>query len=313
MIDELHRWCLQCDLEVRPLNPRGPRPDLDSYVDDLITRAAAGEAKRVSQNESRVSRISEAQRIILPSGDPALAFVVTLGNRRGAAPGFIHFDNGAARTADREPGEVKGASAHCVLRLVADHGHVGRYRLIAEDVRGLGRTEITQLLQKVFRAISEDHDETFVDPESGRRMVHRPVAHVHPRQSNEMRQALAGRASLPVMLLDTSAKPAFDEHPDYAVSQHVLRVRVKPQGGRTMEEALQALAQLGAANDYDRMRVSWQPSAGAPASTAEMRTDLADVGTALFAQREEVVLDQPLDECTVRLNPVFVDRIAAKF
>lgn len=306
MVDELQRWCLECDLQIRPAHPRGPYPVISDYVDDLIVRSNRGEAKRVSENSSRVTRISEAKRVPLPDGSEALAMVITLGNTRGARPAFIHFENGTARDAERLDGEVKGASAHCLLRLTQDGTHVGRYRIVIEDVRGIGRTPITRLIGSELRAIAEQRGENFIDPDSGRRLQHRAVVEVHPRQSSEMREALAGTTSLPVTLIDTSAVPAFDENPDFTVRRHSLHVTVRPTEGRTIQQSLQNLARLGAAQDYDRMRISWKPRPTGRTSSTELATDLADLGTALFAQRIELELPTALSDCTDRVSDEFI-------
>lgn len=313
MVDVYDRWCLFCDFEVHAPGEGAPPPVLDDYIDPLIAMAQAGTAKRIFENESRVTRISSATRVTLPDGSPAVALLITLGDRRGADPGFIHFDEGLARDAEKLDGEVKGVSSHCVLSLAQDPQAVGRFRMLLEETRGIGRTPVTRLLGAVLSAIAEDRGERYVNPRTGRQNKYRPIVEVHPRRSREMAEALDEGSFLPVDLLDTSAIPAFDENPEYEVRRHVLSVKVRPGPGRTYRQAVSDLAATARDNGYDRMRVSWRLPGQQRGGTSEMSTDLADLGTALFAHRELVHIANGLTECAGDLSDEFVEAMLAEF
>lgn len=313
MVDVYDRWCLFCDFEVHAPGEGAPQPILDDYVDPLIAMAEAGAAKRVFENENRVTRIASARRVTLPDGSAALAMLITLGDRRGADPGFIHFDEGVARDAEKLDGEVKGVSSHCVLSLVQDPQAVGRFRMLLEETRGIGRTPMTRLLGAVLTTIAEDRGERYINPRTGRQNKFRPIVEVHPRRSREMAEALDEGSFLPVDLFDTSAVPAFDENPEYEVRRHVLSVKVKPAPGRTYRQAVSDLAATARDNGYDRMRVSWRLPGQHRGGSSEMSTDLADLGTALFAHRELVHIENGLTECASALSDEFVQAMMAEF
>lgn len=314
MVDSFDRWCLFCDFEVRPSRDIAPQPLLDDYVDELIAMVGRREAKRIFENENRVSRIARARRSTLPDGTPTLEMLVTLGDRRGATPSFIQFDDGDARDAEKFEGEVKGAGAHCILRLVEDEdAPPGRYRMLMEEVRGLGRTPVTRLLGTVLKELSAERGDQFRHPDTHRMNAYRPIVEVHPRKSQEISAALNQSGFLPVELIDTRPVPAFDENPEYQVRRHYLSVKVRPRAGRTFREALSDLAQTASAEGYAHMRVSWRMPGESRGGSTEMRTDLADIGTALFAHRELVHIDTPLSECAAELNDEFLQAMAAVF
>lgn len=313
MVDSFDRWCLFCDFEVHASAADAPTPVLDDYVDDIVAWAARGEAKRIFENESRVTRIAEARRVNLEDGSPAVAMLITLGDRRGADPAFIHFENGQARDAEKQEGEVKGVSAHCIIRLTEDQDAGGRYRMFLEEIRGIGRTPVTRLLSTVLREIATDRGERFRNPQTNRMNAYRPVVEVHPRRSREMAAALDTGSFLPVELLDTRPIPAFDENPEYQVRRHQLTVKVRPQAGRTFRQAVSDLAALAHQQGYSHMRVSWRLPGEHRGGSSEMRTDLADIGTALFAHRELVHVENGLSECSPELNDEFVDAMIAQF
>jgi hypothetical protein len=310
MVDSLNRWCLFCDLEVHPSAEHAPQPILSDYVDDLIALVDRGEAKRVFENETRITRIAAAREIKLNDDSPALAMLITLGDRRGSDPTFIHFDEGVARDPEKLEGEVRGVSAHVVIRLTGDPDAVGRYRMLIEEIRGIGRTPVTRLLASCLKEVAENRGDRFRNPTTNRMNAYRPIIEVHPRRSKAMADALDDGAFLPVDLLDTSPVPEFDENPEYSVRRHLLSVKVKPAPGRTIRQAMQDLAATARDNGYDRMRVSWRNPGEQRGGTSEMNTDLADVGTALFAHREVVVVQNPMTDCAAAINDEFVEAMA---
>lgn len=310
MVDSLSRWCLFCDVEVHPSVQQAPQPELEDYVEDLLHLVAQGQAKRVFENESRVTRIAEARVIELDDGDRALAMLITLGDRRGSDPTFIHFEDGGARDPEKLAGEVRGVSAHALLRLTNDPQAVGRYRMLVEEIRGIGRTPITRLLASCLKEVAENRGDQFLNPATGRMNRYRPIIEVHPRRSKEMADALDNGAFLPVELLDTSPVPAFDEQAEFQVRRHLLSVKVKPAPGRSFRQAVQDLAATARDHGYDRMRVSWRTPGEQRGGTSEMATDLADVGTALFAHRELIEVEVPMTDCAPGINDEFMGAMA---
>lgn len=313
MADAFRRWCLFCDLELHSSPPTAPPVALNEYIDDIVARADAGLAKRVFENENRVMRIARATPINLPDGNPALALLITLGDRRGADPSFLNFEEGAARDAEKYEGEVKALSAHCVLRIPQDHNHPGRHRFLMEEVQGIGRTQLSRLLQHVVRQISKDRNERFENPETGRMNKLIPVLDVMPRQSSAMLHALQHGVFQPVELIDHGAMPAFDANPEFVVRRHNLFVKAKPAPGRTIRQVFNDMKDVAHAQGYDRMRVVWRVPGSSRGGTAEIDTDVADVGTAMFAHRVLVEVEHAMSDCAADLNNEFVARMIEKF
>lgn len=278
-MDSFDRWCLFCDFDIRPAPEIAPMPILDDYVDAIIALAEAGGAKRVFEHDNRITRIAHAKRTNLADGSRALAMVITLGDKRGADPAFIHYDEGQARVADKQPGEVKGFSAHCMIKLAPEAGNPGRHKMLLEEVHGIGRTPVTRLLGSVLKEIAKDRGEQFQNPKTKRMNNCRPVVEIHPLRSKEMAEALDDAALFPVELFDTRPVPHFDEHPEFQVRRHQLTIKVKPEPGRTVKQAVSDLAALANQEGYAHMRVSWRLPGDMRGGSAEMQTDLADIGT----------------------------------
>lgn len=313
LADSKKRWCLFCDLELHSSPPGAPRITLDDYVDDLIARSDADQAKRVFENESRVVRIAKARRISLGNQDPALAILITSGDRRGADPSFVHFDGGVARNPEKLQGEVRAHSAHAIVRLVEDQQHVGRHRMLIEEAEGLGRTQTQRILQHVLRDISKDRNERFLNEETGRHKRLIPVIEVYARQSNAMLHALEHGTFQPVELIDTGTVPAFDANPELTVRRHNLFVKAKPAPGRTVRQVFNDLKDIAHGEGYDRMRVVWRIPGESRGGSAEIDTDVADVGTAMFAHRVLVQVEQAMADCASDLNDEFLHAISEQF
>lgn len=308
MADALNRWCLFCDAEVHSGARLAPRVHLEDYVDDLIFRAQQGLATRRYERDNRVMRIADARRVQLPSGHQGLAMVMTLGDRRGSNPSFLHFTAGHSRDPERLEGEVKGLSAHAIIELAEDQDHAGRHRMLLEDVSGMGRTPVSQLLRSQLRAISTDRDERFRAPDTGGNIQLRPVIEVWPQKSPQVAEALArGRLGV-VELYDTSRPPAFDEQPEFVVKRRVMKVEVLPSEDG-LQGALQRLKALARQEGYGNMKLSWRLADGQVADS-DIRTDLEDLGTALLARREMVSVENPMSDATHRLNEEFIEAMS---
>jgi len=284
---------------------------LTDYVDDIVHRSRTGEAFRVYEHENRVLRISDARLVNLPNGNLGLAMVLTLGDRRGANPTFVHFARGSARDPERQDGEVKGLSAHCILDTVEHEVHLGRHLMVLEDVPGIGRTPVTRLLCRELREISTGRDERFRNPESGGMNQLRPVIEIWPQKSREMQEALERGTLGTVELYDVGAVPAFDELPEFRVKKRVIRIEVQPSAGG-VRGALERLRDIGREQGYGNMKVSWRMRDG-QVTSADVRTDLEDLGTALFARRELVSVQTPMSDASDRLNDEFIEALSAHF
>lgn len=311
MPDALNRWCLHCHAEVHSGANNGPRVSFEDYVDDIIARSRQGVAFRVYERDNRVMRLSDARRVKLPNGHDGLATVLTLGDRRGASPSFVHFARGNARDPERRDGEVKGLSAHCLIELREDDDHPGRHRMLLEDATGIGRTPVSRMLRSQLREISKDRDERFKNPDTGRMIQLRPVIEVWPQNSRQMQDALETGALSVVELYDMGKVAAFDEQPEFRVKKRVLKVEVLSPDGK-IQDALDRLKRLGRQEGYGNMKVSWRLRDGQVASS-HVRTDLEDLGTALLARRELMSLATPMSDATDRLSDEFVEAMMAHF
>jgi hypothetical protein len=311
MVDAFHRWVLFCHAEIHSGARNGPRIWLREYINDIARRSDDGTAFRVYEHENRIARVAHVQAVDLPSGNAGVAMVITLGDRRGANPAFVHFRQGHSREAERLEGEVTGLSAHCVIELAEDPDHIGRHRMVIEEARGIGRTPITQLINSELRTISTDRDERFVNPDTGNLNQVRPVIEIWPQQSRQMQEALEHGTLGMIELYDTGHIPAFDEQPEFKVQRRTLKVKVTPVAGG-MAGALDRLRAIGREQGYTMMKVNWRLPSG-DNGTSETHIDLADIGTALLSRRELITIEHAMAECTHQLDDEFVQAIAALF
>ena len=190
MVDAFERWCIFYDCDSRVVPPDGPPQALHDYADAIIQRAAAGEAKRTYENGNRVARLAQARKVTLKDGSPGLAFVVTMGDKRGANPSFLHFDGGKARDPEREEGEVLGSSCHCILRLTPDPDHDGRYRLLVEERSRLGRSPLELLFNHELREQADIGNDRFLRQCTGSEVKTRLHVDLNTRQSQQMADAV---------------------------------------------------------------------------------------------------------------------------
>ena len=311
MIDRYNRWCLFYDCELVSSPREGPAYLLHQLIDPLLRRVREGLSKKLLDRDSRIVRISEAETGDV-RGHACLKFVVTMGNQRAADPSFVHFHLGTSRDADRRENEVKGGSAHCLLRLTPTAGHPTRHLLMIEQTTGLGRTTIERLLNSEFEAIATGRGDNFTSPVSGRPISVRPIVHLSGHKSEQMEEALRTGTFAPIELIDTTPDPTWDEQGKFRLKRRIMRVDlVAPPGER--REALEVLSARARQEGYGRMRITWKAPGAQRGNESEIDTDLADVGEALFSKRKLIFVEAGMSECSHTLRRDFIDAMAAEF
>ncbi|MGU3313954.1 hypothetical protein ACLBWH_00260 [Sphingomonas sp. M6A6_1c] len=312
MADAHERWFIYYDYDTHVLPEDAPAQHFHDYADEIIRRANNGDVKRTYEKENRVARIAQARRVELRDGTPGLAFVVTLGDRRGSSPSWVHYERGEARDAERWDGEVKGLSCHVLMRLTPDDTKEGRYRMLVEETPHLGRAPLERLLNHELREQAFLTNARFRRRATGSEVKTWVTGNLDARRSQELADAFDRGKFMPIELIDTSVDPTFDEDPEFETRGKKLMVRVSAgEGG--FAAAINKLKARAAAANYGRMKIRWTPPGQTRPVPTEIATDLADIGTALFAKRELLRVENPLSDCSHVLVDELVEAMVANF
>jgi len=314
LLDQFDRSCLFYDFEVLTSPRDGGLMEFARFADDIIARSKAGLAFKLVDKVQKIARVSDAKREVLKDGSPALALVVTFGDRRGADPAFVNFATGGVRPIARGDGEAKGYSAHILFRLQPYDDRPTRYGALIEEVPSVGRTILERLLNSEFAAIAEEKGLHFRREGAKNDIKARPYSFLSGRKSEQFDRALGGGQFSPVELIDTRlVQTGMDEAPGVKVKSRHLTVKITPQPGEAMRAALERLQGIAARAGYDHMRVRWREGADKRLESALLPTALRDIGEALYVKRETVRVTRALTECDPTIRPDLLSAMISIF
>lgn len=297
MLDGYTRWILFFDMAMAP-HPSDAQPiPLRELIGPLKKRVDDGKAIKTIDGDRRVLRVNHLQFTKARSGADVAVFLFSISDLDSADPSFQHIVTGKVRTEAKRPQEGGAVTVHALMRLdpYPQKGHV--YQVVYEDVAGLGRSRVQELLRSEFKHISEELDLRY-ERESGSLVKTRPMVELAGHQSEMLKEALRAGRLLGFELWDDEVKSrGFDEQKYVKRQRRELKISVTPD--LTRSEAAQAVEQVkiwGRQNDYGQMRVRWQsPSSSKPEATA-FPTAKADAGEAMFVRQVEVRVSTPLPQ-----------------
>jgi len=238
-------------------------------------------------------RIKKA-KIDTISSKKYLQLLFSVGDPRAANPSFEHSETGALRTIEKLEKEGKAVTAHCSIALQESPGK--RHRLVVEDIRGLGRTRIQELLAHEFKAISEDYGLEYTN-NSGEQVETYIIPSLEGYRAEKISASL-GRSTLTgVWLIDTKAQKSLDEVPGAKIARREIKVDV------TDKSLISQLALYGASKNFDRMRLVWNdPQGTGKPERASVDLTQQDVQSTYFVKQYKIKVSVPLDEAVQDLR-----------
>jgi hypothetical protein len=268
VLDSLERYVLLYDLRLRTARRDVEFPGLENLASAIKSRVDAGKSRieLPAYEGSKVApwlRLKKA-RIDTHQGKQFLQLLLSVGDPRAANPAFEHSETAVLRTVQKLEKEGKALTAHCTVCLQEGAGK--RHRMIVEDIRGLGRTRIQELLAHEFKAISEDYGLEYTN-NAGEPVETHIIPTLEGYRSEKIFDSLKRSTLTGVWLIDTKTHEALDEVPDAKIARREIKVDV------TDETLLAKLADWGANHKFDRMRLIWNDPQGAGiSSTARFST-----------------------------------------
>ena len=283
------RWIVFYDLAMTPYPSDAAPIPLRDFVDGLQERVASEEAFKLIDSDRRAIRILEMKRDKLPNDQEVMCLLVSLCDLDSADPAFQNFKTGKLRIPPKEEGEGGAVSVHVVLKLdpVNSDSHI--YQMVFEDVIGLGKSKIQEILRHQFKVLSKDLG-LFYERESGSQVQTRPMVEMAGHQSEYLKNALKDGQPLGIELWNPRVESkGFDESPEIKNMRRELRISVvKDFNPLDFQNVVAKWKEWGKQNDYTNMRVRWRsPSASKP-EAATFPTAKQDVGEALFTRQVEV-------------------------
>jgi hypothetical protein len=172
---------------------------------------------------------------------------------------------------------------------------MGRHRVIVEDIRGLGKTRLRDILGSELKAISKklgmvrtnnagEDVETYIIPE------------LQGHASEKIKESLKRSTLTGIWLIDSTVKGEFDEVAGAKIARREIKFDVSDQS------AIKRLTEWGKREKYDKMRLVWNDPEGAGRpERASVDITQKDVADTFFIRQRKVKLSKPLPEAVQTL------------
>lgn len=306
MLDAYERFVLMYDLTLRTARVSTELPPFSELVDGLLQRIRAKESilnlRPYAEGSSDAPWLRIKDGKIVSTGNAKhLALLLSIGDPRGANPVFEHADTAVLREIEKEEREGKAASAHCVISLKPVK--LGRHRVVVEDVRGLGKTRLRDILGSELKAVSERYQLSRVN-NAGEEVPTYIIPQLEGYASEDLLASLRRGNLSGVWLIDTSSKAELDEVAGARISRRELKIDVQNP------TLLTQISEWGKAKNYDKMRLVWNdPEGTGRPERASVDITQKDVAESTFVRQRKIKLNKPLAEAVEKIRFDMIDKM----
>ncbi|ATW02358.1 hypothetical protein CHN51_01575 [Sphingorhabdus sp. YGSMI21] len=252
-------------------------------------------------------RIKDARIVNISADRQGLALLFSIGDPRGANPSFENSKTATIRTIEKEENEGKAIAAHCLVSLT--ERPTQRYRMVMEDIRGLGRTRLRDMLAKELKVISENYNLEYTN-NSNEQVATYVLPDLEGHKSERLTASLERGTITGIHLVDSNSTHHMDEIDGAEITRRELKVSLAHVPGQDKTPVIERIKQWAAEENYDRMRLVWNDPEGAgKPEKAWVETAQQDVRDTYFVKQVKVRVDHPLDEACESLRDDLITAI----
>ncbi len=287
------RYFVRYDFTLRPQRDKGAPLPLRTAGEELDVVTVL---QRAMADGTAVFNVTEGEddfvRLTAVEVRPRSNLIALLFRRStdGSAPIFENRRTQMLRRSDKREDEIEAYSAHLFIALDSLDAPYPTHRAVLEEVPGLGRTYVQELLRRLLRAeVYECTDDRGTVGETYTLPVLSGVA------SETVRSAVAGGGIKYIELVRT---PRLDGLDTAGLIPHPERLRLSIKSNRRGSfDIVRQVKEWGNQHDWDRIRIQVE--------TADDRTRVveiareADAADVLFVRSELVEnINPPLEKCS---------------
>lgn len=301
MIDSLERFVLLYDLQLRTARKATEFDGLKTLAGALLQRIKEGKShinlpSYEGDNSAPWMRLKDAKIVDLSDDHQGLALLFSIGDPHAANPCFEHQETAVLRTIEKEEKEGKAITAHGLISLKEVRPKC--YKMIVEDIRGLGRTRLREILGNELKAISEDYGLEYTN-NSGEQVSTYIIADLMGHKSEKIGESLKRSTISGIYLIDTKNKVSLDEVDGADISRREIKVSISKNASDVIDD----IKKWGANNGYDRMRLIWNdPEGTGKPERASVDTTEQDVKDSYFIKQAKITLNTPLAEAVTNIR-----------
>lgn len=306
MLDMWKRWIQFHELSLKSEPEEAPAMNLSDVIPAWISRIEDGEAVKIINSETAAIRVVEVD---LDLKHNALILLIHYSDLNVTDPVFSNLETGELRTEPKLDGEGVAVSCHVVLSMNHMPGNSQNYRMLVEEVPGLGRSRLKPFIRSELKAATSGLF-TFKDADDGYKTKnYRPAAEVLGTPSQHLVEELNGGASIQAFELVKFKKKegGIDEEGYYKEESQLLRLVPYKEGGASPLDVIAKIRDLAKKENYDDVKIRYKHPQGKQ-KTATMGSTMSDLQDALVVRDEMITSSEVLMQCEEKI----VKSIASK-
>ena len=300
MLHLWERWIQFQELYLKSEPEHAPEIALTDVMPLWRQRIKANQAVKLINNETAAIRVVDVREY---KRENAVVLLLQYSDLNVTDPVFSDLKKGTLRKEPKLEGEGVAVSCHVVLSLEPIVAGKPSYRLLLEEIPGLGRSRLTPFIRSELKHVSADLF-TFKDVDDGNKVKkYRPSAELLGEPSKQLLDELEGQASIQSFELVkyTKKNPGIDEAGFYHEESQLLRlVPYKPYQG-TAEAMLEKVKALAKKEKYDNVKIRYKCNEGNKQKTATMGSTIGDLSDAMVLRSEMIKADKQLDQCEEKI------------
>lgn len=304
MLDMWERWIQFHELNLKSEPEEAPVINLKDIIPKLTERWKSGESVKLINNDTAAIRIQDLKTI-----KTVTVLLIQYTDKNVTDPVFSHLETGKLRTEPKLEGEGVAVSAHVAISHTPLNGNVDSYRLLLEEVPGLGRSRITPFLKSEFKAACTDMFE-FKDEGSGRVKKYLPSVEVLGDLSAKLVDDLDKGSVLQgiELIQHKPGNSGLDEEKYFTeVSRHI---KLKPvlNSGEGILGILEKIKDKARKDGYDDIKVRYNLQKEKQ-KTATLGTSKEDITDILIVRDEKIKSDEVLGQCLEKISLGFAKKM----
>lgn len=306
MIDAYERFVLMYDMRLKTARKETEFPDFKEIAKALLVRIKAGESVltlRAYDDDGNFApwlRIKDGKFVSTSSGE-AFALLFSIGDPRAANPVFEHSETAKLREVEKQEKEGKALSAHCVISV--NPVGPGRHRILVEDVRGLGRTRLRDILASELKRVSEEFGLQYTN-NAGEIVDTYIIPDLQGHMSEKISTSINRSTVSGVWLIDSRVDVKLDEVPEAKVARKEIKFDVQDMS------VIEKISKWGKNNKYDKMRLIWNdPEGVGRPERASVDLTQKDVSDTYFVKQRKVMLSEPMPDAVEIIRNDMIEKM----
>lgn len=307
MLDMLERWVQFHELYLKSEPEDAPKIELRSLAPLWISRIRANQAVKLIKKDTAAIRIVD---VMEQQKSKTLILLLQYTDTNVTDPAFSNLETGQLRVEPKLEGEGIAVSAHAVIALEPHDKEGLLYKILLEEVPGLGRSAVGPFIRSELKEIAQSQFQ-YNDIDANNVVKnYLPASEILGTPSKQFIDELEEGCVLQSIELVklTSDAPEIDEEGFYTETSRHIRLVPEKQNTSNLREAIEKVRRLAKKEGYNNIKFRYKHPQG-KLKTTTMGSTIGDMADALILRSEPIKSEEILGQCSQKIVESFAKQM----